>query len=246
MDELNQTPVNEGQESVTDSQQATENTTAEPVNAGAEGIATSKPVQDPQTNAAFAQMRRQTEQAQRDRDALIAEIYGQNGITTYEQYQQAKAQAEAEAKAQQMNVDPRFYQEVEGLKQQLSSYEQERQSMQRERTLSEQEKNLESDPHVGELFKQWKGEIKQLADQTGADYDVAFTLMLRNKIPDLLNSTKTSAEQDAVKRLINNAQSSPGALGQGAEKPSNSISNMSKSDFAKLQSEVLRGERKTL
>lgn len=57
---------------------------------------------------------------------------------------------------------------------------------------------------------------------------------------------RSQTEQEVIAKLQSNAQSSPGALGQGGEPPANSISKMSKSDFEKLQQEVLRGERKNL
>lgn len=202
------------------------------------------PVQDRETNAAFAQMRREAEQAKRERDQAIADIYGQShGITTWDQYQQAKAQAEAEQKAQQMGVDPRFYQEFEGLKQKLNSYEQERQQTAYERTLMQQEQSLANDPNVGQLFNTYKDEVKSLAQQAHCDYDIALTMLLRDKIPQLLNSTKSTAEQDAVKRLINNATSSPGSLSQGGEPPKTDIKSMSKTDFEIMVNRVKRGEK---
>ena len=204
-------------------------------------------VQDRETNARFAQMRRESEQARQERDLAIAEMYGEShGITTWEQYVQAKAQAETERKAQQMNVDPKFYQEFEGLKQKLSGYETERQQLQHEKTLIEQDKTLSTDPHVGELYTKYKSEVHELAKLSNSDYDIALTLLLRNKLPELLNSTKTSAEQEAVNKLINNSTSSPGSLSQGAESQKSSVYSLSSDDFAKLQEQVLRGERKNL
>lgn len=201
-------------------------------------------VQDRETNAKFAQMRRESEQAKQERDSAIAELYGQShGITTWEQYVQAKAQAENERKAQEMNVDPKFYQEFEGLKQKLSGYETERQQLQHEKTLIEQDKTLSADPHVGELYTKYKSEVHELAKLSNSDYDIALTLVLRNKIPELLNSTKTSAEQDAVKKLISNSQSSPGSLSQGGETPKSDIKNMSKTDFESMIQRVKRGEQ---
>jgi hypothetical protein len=248
MDEFTQgaTETGAAEPSTQTETQATETQQSNP----AEGVteqATAAPVQDRETNAAFAQMRREAEQAKRERDQAIADIYGQShGITTWDQYQQAKAQAEAEQKAQQMGVDPRFYQEFEGVKQKLSFYEQQAQQMQHEKTLMQQDQNLSNDPNVGEFYNQYKDEVKTLANAAKCDYDIALTMLLRDKIPQLLNSTKSTAEQDAVKRLINNSQSSPGALSQGGANQTNSISSMSKSDFAKLQEQVLRGERKQI
>lgn len=57
---------------------------------------------------------------------------------------------------------------------------------------------------------------------------------------------RSQTEQEVIAKLQSNAQSTPGSLNQGGGQPSHSISKMSKSDFEKLQQEVLRGERKQL
>lgn len=204
-------------------------------------------VQSREENAKFAQYRRESEQARQERDSAIAELYGQShGITTWEQYQSAKQQAEQEERAQQMNVDPKFLSDFENMKRELDFTKSERQALAHEKTLMEQDKTLEADPQVGELYKQYRPEIQALAKQAKCDYDIALTMMLRDKIPQLLNSTKSTAEQDAVKRLINNGQSSPGALGQGGSGQTSTISSMSKADFKAMQDQVLRGERKQI
>jgi hypothetical protein len=60
------------------------------------------------------------------------------------------------------------------------------------------------------------------------------------------STLKTKSEQEVIAKMQANSQSSPGSLSQGATQPNNSISSMSKSDFAKLQEQVLRGERKQI
>jgi hypothetical protein len=57
------------------------------------------------------------------------------------------------------------------------------------------------------------------------------------------NTVNQSAQQKAIQSLQQNAASSPGSLGaQGAEH-NKGISSMSSEDFAKLQRQVLNGER---
>ena len=206
-----------------------------------------EPVQDGETNAKFAQYRRESEQARQERDqaiakldSTIAEHYGDShGIKTWDAYQQAKQQAEQQQRAEQLNMDPKLYQEYEGLKQ-------ERDGLRHEKTLSEQDKSLSADPDIGPIYKKYKDDVQSLAKQANCDYEIALTLLLRNKLPELLNTTKSTAEQDAVKKLISNGQSSPGALGQGGSGNTSTISSMSKADFKTMQEQVLRGERRQI
>lgn len=79
--------------------------------------------------------------------------------------------------------------------------------------------------------------------QRGLSLNDAYKLANYN---DLVSKQATTIEQDTIKKLNQNSTSSPGALSLGADSQTNSISKMSKTDFAKLQQEVLRGERKTL
>lgn len=193
--------------------------------------ATQKPVQDSQTNAAFAEMRRQNEKLQRDYD--IARQYGQYGIYTEEDYQAALAAQEA----QQLGVDPQFYQEFNVMKNQLGS-------IQREKTLMEQDSNLRSDPIRGELYKSWEGEVKQVSQNAGVDYRTAFNYLLDKKLPDLLNSQRTSGQQEAIRSITQNAQTSPGALGLNAgNAPKKSIKDMTVKESDDIAARVKRGEK---
>lgn len=76
-------------------------------------LANQKPVQDAETNARFAEMRRQAEQAEaraRHADELIAQQYGEShGIYTVEQYEEALKAEQQELERQQyleMGIDP--------------------------------------------------------------------------------------------------------------------------------------------
>ncbi len=231
MDE-NLNVVNATQSEVVDTQNV-QDTGASTTSQVDSATATQKPVQDSQTNAQFADMRRKNEKLQRDYD--IAKQYGQYGIFTEEDYQAALAAQEA----QERGVDPTFYQEFNDMKNQLGS-------IQREKTLMEQDNNLRSDPIRGELYKSWESEVKQLVQNAGVDYRTAFNYLLDKKLPDLLNSQRTTGQQEAIRSLTHNAQTSPGALGGDTAANTNSVANMSKADFKKLQDEVLRGERKHL
>jgi hypothetical protein len=54
------------------------------------------------------------------------------------------------------------------------------------------------------------------------------------------------AEQQAIQKLQQNAQSSPGSLGGGEVNHNTNISSLSSKDFSSLVDQVLRGERKQL
>ncbi len=213
-------------------------TTGESVNSEP---AAQKPVQDAQTNAQFAEMRRRNEKLQRDYE--ISKQYGQYGIHTEEDYQAALAEQEAQRMAENPQL---LYNKLNTLEQKVTGYEEREKALARKETLLNQEKQLESDPEVGDLYKQWKGEVKQLADNANVDYETAFSYMLRRNVGQILNSTKTAGQQEAIRSITNNAQTSPGALSAGAGNVKPSVYSMSKADFRKMQEEVMRGERKTL
>jgi hypothetical protein len=173
-----------------------------------EEIATpqSKPVQDAETNAQFARVRREAEQ--RAKDQLIAEMYGDQGIRTYAEYQQALQRQKMAQEAEQKGIDPEFYNQFKTLEQKLNSYEQ-------EKTLLQQDQQLANDPKYGEIYKQWKGEVVELAQKYNVDYDTAFTFLTREKLPDLINNAKTKAEQSAIQKIAANGSASPGSLETG-------------------------------
>lgn len=166
-----------------------------------------KPVQDAETNAQFARVRREAEQ--KARDSVIAELYGDQGIRTYAEYQQALQRQRMAQEAEQRGIDPEFYNQFKTLEQKLNSYEQ-------EKTLLQQDQQLANDPKYGEIYKQWKGEVVELSQKYNVDYDTAFTFLTREKLPDLINNAKTQAEQTAIQKIANNGSASPGSLETGA------------------------------
>lgn len=201
-------------------------------------VAEPKPVQDKETNAQYAAMRRETEK--KAKDAVISEMYGETyGIHTYEDYKAALDKQKAAEEAEKMGVDPDFYQQFNSMKSKLDAIE-------REKTLLEQDAKMRSDPARGELYKQWESDVKDKAVNYAVDLKTAFLLLLDERLPDLLSGTKTKAEQEAVKKILNNAQSSPGALGSEGAEPASSLKNMSDKDFEDLVNKVKRGEIKNL
>lgn len=192
-----------------------------------------KPVQSAEENARFAKIRREAET--KAKDAVIAEMYGSQGITTYAQYQEALQRQQRETEAAQKGIDPEFYNEFSSVKEELNS-------IKREKNLMQQEQQLSNDSKVGALFNEWKAEVKEMASQFNVDYDTAFTILARERIADVMASQRTKAEQEAIKAIQTNAQTSPGALSAGAVDHRTDIKTMSTTDFRKLQEKVLRGE----
>jgi hypothetical protein len=209
---------------------------------------TSVPQTDVTQTQVFAhRLKDETSKAeQRARDALIAEMYGEShGIRTYAEYQaatQRQREAEDRQRYQQAGLDPDM------LNQFLENHPDIKaaRELKRDNTLLEQDRKLESDPNFGELYKQFRDEVHQLAKLAQADYDTAFTLVLRDKLPSLLSGTKTQAEQEAIKKITQNAQTSTGSLSGGDVPHSTSISQMPKTDFNKLVEQVKRGETTSL
>lgn len=170
------------------------------------------------------------------RDAVIAEIYGSQGIHTYAQYQEAIRQQQREAEAQQRGIDPEFYNEFSSVKEELDN-------IKREKALMQQEQQLSSDPKVGQLFNEWKAEVKDLANQYNVDYDTAFTILARERIADVMSSQRTKAEQEAIKGLQTNAQTTPGSLSSGGNETfftREQVANMSQAEVNKHYNQIIK------
>lgn len=115
--EENLNTVDAVRESVVDSQTEQVETTVGSVNADNVDVTTdkqeeTKPVQSPEENAKFAEVRRKAAEEARAkaRDEVISEMYGEtHGIHTYAEYQEALARQEEEqrlAKMQAQGIEP--------------------------------------------------------------------------------------------------------------------------------------------
>lgn len=201
-----------------------------------------KPVQDAQTNAMYANIRREAEQ--RAKDTVIAEMnyeYKGQPIKTYAQYQQVLREIEVEKQQEEMRnagLDPNLVNQVVNQHPAVQWANQFKQ---------QQEQQLQFNAEASELFgmfpdlkaEQIQPEVYNLKATKGLSLLDAY---LRVNFKNM----GTQAEQSAIKKITQNAQTSPGALGTGGEPQTNSIKDMSDTDFRKLQEAVLRGERKTL
>lgn len=192
-------------------------------------------VQSPEQNAQFAKIRREAES--RARDQMISEMYGQtHGIHTYADYQAALQEQRAREEAEKLGVDPELYSRFNSLESELNT-------LRREKTFIQQEAELSKDPVKGNLYSQWKDDVHQIANNFDVDLKTAFTLILDERLGDILNQSTQKAQQDAIKKITSNGQSSPGSLGSENANPKQSISGMADKDFDEMMKRVARGEK---
>lgn len=137
-----QNPVNAVPVGVVDQQSpiVNPNVSAELVNPQTMGM------QQPDVNAAFAQLRREKEalQAQTDlANQLIAKVHGQDGINNVQDFQNAVLMAEQQAQAEQMQVNPALIQKLTMLEDKIQNMEQEKQTSERDRTIQQMKTQMQ-------------------------------------------------------------------------------------------------------
>lgn len=172
-----------------------------------------------------------------------------NGFDSTEQYLEALDKAEQDRNIQEEAAkagmdEEQYRQYLAPVNEKLKSYEQKIQQ-------------LES----ADMNRQIQSELTQLkTDKDFAKYEEA-TINAWKTNPafktlsdayefvsykDKLASTKETAEQETIRKLQQNGQSSAGSLGEGAVNHNNTVGGMGKSDFESLVNQVLRGERKQI
>jgi hypothetical protein len=242
MEELNENVVNAtSNEGVVDSQPTEQiETTEKPVDAGNEEVTPSpveeKVQQTPEQNAVFADVRRKA--SSEAQDNVIKEMnlsWNDKPITTYSDYQRALQEQKYQKEAEEKGVDPELYSQVNTMQNELSS-------LRRDKTLMEQDTQLSNDPKMGEIYKEYREDIHKMANEYNVDYDTALTILTRDKFAELMSKHSIKAEQDTIKGLQQNAQTSPGAIGQSGVHGKTSIAQMDKKSFRELTESVLRGE----
>ncbi|MFW9968628.1 MAG: hypothetical protein ACFFDF_00410 [Candidatus Odinarchaeota archaeon] len=210
MEGLNEN-LNEGQENVVDSQieesnvveNEQDNSNSESVN---EEVATSqkneKIVQDAETNAKFADVRRKTEQETRDK--LISEMYGEShNIHTYADYQKAleKQKEDEEVKQYASNnymTEDQARKELERDKE-IQSLRQEVNKTKFMSTIDEQKKALKDKPFFSELESDIDNLIKDTINSgQSVDVETAYKYLCGEKLPELLENAKTNASKSTI------------------------------------------------
>lgn len=196
-----------------------------------------KPVQTPEQNAQFADVRRRA--STEAQDQTIAEMglsWNDKPISTYSEYKSALNEQKLQKEAEEKGVDPELYTKMNTMQSQLDS-------MNRDKTLIEQDNSLSNDPKVGELYKQYRDQTHEIASQYNVDYDTALTILIRENLSDIMGKKSIQTEQDTIKGLQQNSNTSPGSLSNGLFNKAN-IGKMDKKSFAELTQQAIRGELK--
>lgn len=116
---------------------------------------------------------------------------------------------------------------------------------------NERMRELETDPIKGQTFGKLKDKVIELMDYcrdqgTPCSVDAAFNAVLANSYFDLASEAASKAKEDALRKINNNAQASPGALTGESPDTDTDYMKMSDKDFEKLYQSALRGEMKNI
>ena len=112
----------------------------------------------------------------------------------------------------------------------------------REKMYYEQDMELSKDTTRSKFYNEWKDEVKNAAKRYGVDLQTAFSVMLYERLPDILNNMSKSTEQETIKKINQNANTSPGALGQATDLKKANAWDMSDEEFKVMQEKARRGE----
>lgn len=135
-----------------------------------------------------------------ERDALVKEIYGSQGITTYQQYLDAKAAQDAAQKAKENNVPVEFYNQLTQAQQKADEALQRLSAYERKDAIAKEAEALAKDPKWGEFFKANETEIRELAERANTTLDTAKLLVLDKKGFEKPDVEKIA--QEAVKKYL--------------------------------------------
>ena len=194
-------------------------------------------IQSSEDNARFAKIRRDAEQ--RARDSVVAEMQMEwNGqpITSYQQYQQALRERALIEEAQQQGLDPQFYTDFRNMQDELNYYK-------RNTAITQQDLELVNDPVRGNIYNQWRDDIKQIAMDCNVDLKTAFSVVLEQRLNEVLEVNSKRIQQDTINK-INSNQVTPGSLSASNDQPSINAWDMSDDDFSKMVERASRGELK--
>ena len=208
-------------------------------------VAEPKPVQDAETNAQYAEMRRnqelneyrqkvqEYEQRVNSIDTEISKMYGDQGIHTWVDYQRAVEEQRQAQMYEEAGITEEAFNNL------LSNhpdvqFAREMKAKQQEEGRFQQEANEFFQEFPDVKADQIPAEVWQLQEQRGLSLLDAY-LRVNYK------SLGQQKEQEAIQKLQQNAQSTPGSLGAGAEHKAG-YTNLSAADKKSLRERVLRGE----
>jgi hypothetical protein len=214
-------------------------------------VADPKPVQDAETNAYYAEMRRnqelneyrqkvqQYEQQVHSIDSEISKLYGDQGIHTWSDYQRAIEEQRQQQLYEEAGINPNV------LNQLLENHP----DIQFARQMKQKE---EENQRIASEWMELSSEFPELTvDKIPPEvFRFQEQMQSQNKNVSLLDaylrvtykSLAQQKEQEALQKLTQNANSTPGSLGAGAEHKTG-YSHLSAADKKALRDRVLRGEQ---
>lgn len=174
----------------------------------------------------------------RARDNMIAEMgmeWNGKPLTNYAEYQRAIEEKRLMEEAEQRGYDPNLYAEMQMMKKEVDSYR-------RSSILSQQDYELSSDPVKSNIYNLWKDEIREMADRHDCDLNTAFSVMLTERIGEVLSMNQQKIQNETINKINANQKSTPGALGSANERSSLDAWSMSDDEFEKMKAKALNGE----
>ena len=241
--------MDENEQGVTESEVAdlTEETTettdtTDTTDTGVTGEVAEPAKQTQEDNSKFANMRRESDsyrkQAQ-EADQLMSEIYGQShNIHSVRDYRAAVAQQKQTEEAEAKGIDPQIYSQFSSMQARLSA-------MESEKTLSAQDAQLSNDPKNGELYKEWRDEIHEIAKTYNSDYDTAFTLLVRERLTDLMSKSSQKAEQKTLSNVINRSKKQVETGSEGGLTGKIDVNSLTDAQMDDMEQRAMRGEKIT-
>ena len=198
--------------------------------------------QSQEDNSKFANMRRESDsyrkQAQ-EADQLMSEIYGtSHNIHSVKEYRAAIASQRQAEEAEAKGIDPQIYSQFNSMQARLNA-------MESEKTLSAQDTQLSNDPKNGELYKEWRDEIHSIAKMYNSDYDTAFTLLVRERLTDLMSKSSQKAEQKTLSNVINRSKKQVETGGEGGLTGKIDVQSLTDAQMDDMEQRAMRGEKIT-
>lgn len=175
----------------------------------------------------------------------VARVYGYPDVDSYlsalDQYEQ---QQQIEAEARRLGVDPdvvaQFREELNPLKQKLSEYETQMQTVrEREAALKVEQELVEIKSRYPD-FDAYKDRAFDLAINSGYRLEDAYKLA---SYEDKIKNTAQQTEAETIRKLQQNAETTPGALGAEGAEHKTGFTSLSKEEQRRMIAEVKAGTR---
>jgi hypothetical protein len=252
----NENVVNDTQETVVESQ-----TEVQETGVTDSQIADVKPVQTPEQNAEFAKVRREAEAKaaakERERADSFAKRYG---YSSFEEMERDQAEKEAAAEREQFkekngfdpdSVKPLFEQWKES-DPDFAELKQIRAEKNATKALSDLNKELEDaglDLKLADLSDEELKKvpnIDKVTEYVTKGHTLADAFFLANK-KDIISRQAEKAQQDTIKKITANGESSPGSLSSGGEEAfftREQVENMSMDQIMKNYDAVMKSQKR--